>query len=125
MGKGDLEVPGGSGTLYLGGSTGGKLKLEGPTNDANQLEITAQNPTTTRTQQFPDATGLIQVVPQATPNAGTLMWGNSDDATDTGNEVCAAAGLICVDVRTPAGVDSNCAADQGTSGTIFYALCRS
>jgi hypothetical protein len=125
VGKGDLELSGESGTLYLGGSTGGRLKFEGPTNDAFQLEITARNPTTTRTQHFPNATGVLQVVPGTTLNAGTVMWGNSDDATDTGSEVCALAGLTCVDVKTPAGADSDCSTDQGANPTYFYALCRS
>jgi hypothetical protein len=125
VGKGELELSGETGTLYLAGSTGGRLKFEGPTNDIRQLEITAQDPTVTQTQQFPDATGAIQVVPATTMNAGTLMWGHAnDDAADSGNEVCALAGLICVRARSLAGVESDCTVEF-TGMNRFFAFCRS
>jgi hypothetical protein len=123
VGKGELELSGGSGTLYLGGSTGGRLKFEGPTVDEHQLEITAANPTATRTQEFRDASGVTQVVPLTTQNAGTVLWGTSDPATNTGAKVCTLAGLVCVQVVNASGQVSNCSA-QFASGR-FLALCRS
>jgi hypothetical protein len=65
-------------------------------------------------------------VPQfADTHAGVLLWGDSANATDTGNEVCALAGMTCVDIFTPLGVSATgCADDQGAEGTYFYALCR-
>jgi hypothetical protein len=123
VGKGEFEVSGGSGTTYLGGSTGGRLKFEGTTNDAFQLEVTAQNPTATRTQQFPDAFGDLQLAPTTTENAGTILWGGSDAATSTGNEVCALAGLTCVAVMSWSGSASDCSTEQGLNA--FHAMCRS
>jgi hypothetical protein len=99
------------------------IEWEGATADANETKVTVTEPTADRNVKLPDASGTV-VTTSATTTAGVLMWGDAADATDTGSEVCALSGLTCVDVKSPAGVDSDCATDQGTAGTYFYALCR-
>lgn len=123
LGRGDLEVSSGSGTLYVAGMSGGRVKFEGTTNDRNQLDVTTRDPSVDRAIQFPDASGLVHLNP-ATPHVGTVMFGDSDDTADTGNEVCRSADLICLGVRTIDGTASDCASDQGDPGMLFYAFCR-
>lgn len=54
---------------------------------------------------------------------GSLWWGDSSDAFDTGTEVCTARSLSCLTTHTVAGVNQTCAFDHGTVGTYFYAMC--
>jgi hypothetical protein len=123
VGRGDLEVSSGAGTAYLAGSTGGKVKFEGTTSDTNQTELTARNPTADRAIELPDASGMVHLDP-FNAHIGTVMFGDSDDSADTGNEVCQSVNLVCVDVRRINGTDSDCTTDQGTAPTLFYAFCR-
>jgi len=123
IGRGELEVASGSGTLFLGGSTGGRVKFEGTVIDANHTEVTARNPTVDRSLEFPNASGMVHLNPY-NEHVGTVMFGDSDDTADTGNEVCQSVNLLCVAVRTIDGTQSDCTTDQGTATTLFYAFCR-
>lgn len=55
---------------------------------------------------------------------GPLLWGDSSDDFDTGDEVCADAGLSCVTTQAFAGGSQTCGFDHGSTGTYFYALCK-
>jgi hypothetical protein len=60
---------------------------------------------------------------QATSTSPLLWADSSDPSFDTGTEVCAAAGLVCLAARQP---DGTALADCATvaSGGIFYAMCE-
>src|SRR5207248_1403851 len=67
--------------------------------------------------------GAAVVTGTGSTGHGVLLWGDGSNASfGTGNLVCQASGLTCVDVKSLAGVDSNCTAAQGA--VVFYALCR-
>jgi hypothetical protein len=122
-GNGDLEVPAGTGTLYLAGSTGGRIKLEGSGNDEIQTEVTARDPTVDRAIELPNGSGRVQLNPH-NPHIGTVMFGDSDDTGDTGNEVCRSVNLTCLDVRSMNGQDSDCVTDQGALSVLYFVFCR-
>src|SRR4030095_12841139 len=109
-----------------GGTCGGTvldsqiIEWEGMLADASETSLGAPEPTADRDISLPNASGTVHVAP-ANTHTGVSMWSDSDDTTDTGNEVCPLAGLTCVDVFTPAGSStSDCTSDMGSAGTYFY-----
>lgn len=67
--------------------------------------------------------GAAVVTGTGSTGHGLLKWGDGSNASfNTGNAVCQASGLTCVDVKTLGGADSNCSTTQGA--VYFYALCR-
>ncbi len=111
----------GPGSSY---STGNGVWFEGTLADAYEGLLTAANVTAAdKAWTLPDATGTLALA-SGVDSSGVIYWGDGTDAKDTGTEVCAAAGLTCLDVYTVAGdTTGTCATDMGAAGTRFYALC--
>lgn len=105
------------------------IEWEGLVLDGNKTRLRVAEPTGLREFTLPDAPdavgtgGKIQIASGADTH-GTVMWGNGADEFDTGDEVCAAAGLVCVHVKSFGGGDSDCLTDQGDPGAYFMALCK-
>jgi len=90
----DLNVSG-SGQLWLGGTTGGRVLFEG-TADGNETQILATDPTADNDITLPDKSGVVATANGGASN-GIAYWGSTDAAFDTGNEVCVAHGFACQD----------------------------
>lgn len=99
------------------------VTFEGATSDANETTISVTEPTADRTITVPNVSGRLPVANNL-DTWGVTLWANSDDTTDTGDEVCALSGLTCVDAKLVNGTDSACTTDNGVAGTYFYALCK-
>ncbi len=102
LGSGDLtEVGDATGpTAFTGAGDGSQLVFEGATNDANDLTLTAADPTSAVTVTIPAATGTLALtseLPSAatTTGAGLVELADSTEAAAGSNDTLAA---------TPAGV---------------------
>jgi len=96
---------------------------EGSTADAFETTLTFTDPAADATVTVPDVTGTI-LLATGVDTHGVFAWGDSSDAFDLGDEVCAALDLTCVDAYTITGGASTCSTDQGTATTHFFALCK-
>ncbi len=85
------------GAWHCGGFPGSVVfELEGQTIDDNETSLQVVDPTADRTIKLPNANGTLVVTGSSSTLHGVARWGSADPAFDTGDEVCAEAGLTCV-----------------------------